>query len=332
MARTKRGLAKKLMLLASSFLISGLLGLLALEVYCRWSLDLALHVDERNLAYEHDPLLGWRPKKNEERTFLGSRLISLRHNNLGFRDHDHLQKTRPRVLFLGDSFVWGFDVEASERFTERLQRMLPETEVLNLGVSGYGTDQEWLLLKSEFDFYEPDLVAVVFTKTDRLDNRLNNVYLGYFKPYFAVRAGGLELRGVPVKVSTNYLHRRFPLFFQSHLVRWIYLRGQKQERKGLQDDPTEEILAAMSRFVLERGAKFLIVLAHADPGIEELCASLGIPLVPVIGAESYPEMGQHWTPTGHEQVALRLYDFLSREQLVPVVSGVGQSSSASPSR
>jgi len=68
--------------------------------------------DERSLAYRYDDQLGWFPKANDELTYTGSRKIHIAHNDRGFRDLDHdAQKTRPRLIFLGDSFVWGYDVE-----------------------------------------------------------------------------------------------------------------------------------------------------------------------------------------------------------------------------
>jgi lysophospholipase L1-like esterase len=50
------------------------------------------------------------------------------------------------IVFLGDSFVWGLDSEADERFTELLKAKLPDYKVL-VAVAGFGTDQEYLLPK-----------------------------------------------------------------------------------------------------------------------------------------------------------------------------------------
>ena len=45
-------------------------------------------------------------------------------------------------MFVGDSFVWGYDVEASERFTELLRDEFPGIRIVNAGVNAYGTDQD----------------------------------------------------------------------------------------------------------------------------------------------------------------------------------------------
>ncbi len=126
------------------FSAATLLSLLAGEAFVRLALKdrFEFPADERSLTYRYDATLGWFPQAGAEKSFTGSRTVRVRHNALGFRDHEYAEKRKPRIAFLGDSFVWGYDAEADERFTERLQGRLPEVEVLNLGVSGYGTDQD----------------------------------------------------------------------------------------------------------------------------------------------------------------------------------------------
>src|SRR6266540_4873193 len=119
---------------------------------------LVLHRDERNLTYRYDPELGWFPISNSKKIFTGSRTIHVEHNSRGFRETNHVLDTKPRIIFLGDSFVWGYDVEQNERFTDKLRDKLAGWSVYNLGVSGYGTDQEYLLLKRQYDFYRPQIV------------------------------------------------------------------------------------------------------------------------------------------------------------------------------
>ncbi|HWH77554.1 MAG TPA: hypothetical protein VNT76_09290, partial [Candidatus Binatus sp.] len=116
---------------------------------------LVLHQDERNLTYRYDPKLGWFPIAHSKKIFAGNRTIHVEHNSRGFRDIEHIIDTRPRMMVLGDSFVWGYDVEQTERFTDKLRAQLTDWSIYNLGVSGYGTDQEYLLLKQQYDFYRP---------------------------------------------------------------------------------------------------------------------------------------------------------------------------------
>ena len=103
--------------------------------------------DERTLTYQYDAQLGWFPIPNSTKRFTGFRTISINHNSKGFRDHEPVKTSKPGVIFLGDSLVWGFDVESRERFTDKIQAKHPGWNVHNFGISGYGTDQEYLVLQ-----------------------------------------------------------------------------------------------------------------------------------------------------------------------------------------
>ena len=105
----------------------------------------------RALLFRHDAELGWAPVPNASATFTGTRTVTVRNNSLGLRNLEPGRAHKPTVIFVGDSFVWGYDVEANERFTELLRTELPAARIVNAGVPGYGTDQEYLLLARIWD-------------------------------------------------------------------------------------------------------------------------------------------------------------------------------------
>ena len=76
-------------------------------------------------VYNYDAELGWFPYANSELTFTGIRTIKLRHNSLGLRDIEPETNGKPTIAFIGDSFVWGYDAEENERFTNLLRAKLP---------------------------------------------------------------------------------------------------------------------------------------------------------------------------------------------------------------
>src|SRR3984893_9103489 len=79
---------------------------------------------ERSLAYRYDAELGWVPVPNSSSIVTTARTIHAQHNSLGFRDIEVERDARPKMLFIGDSFVWGVDAEAEERFTDLLRSRL----------------------------------------------------------------------------------------------------------------------------------------------------------------------------------------------------------------
>jgi lysophospholipase L1-like esterase len=121
----------------------------------------------------------------------------------GVRDAAHSIVKPPgvvRIAVLGDSYTEALQVEEDERFTSRLEEMLNSrgglqgrrVEVLNFGVSGYGTCQELLLLDTTVLRYSPDVVLLQFmTGNDVLDN--TRVLSGDpMRPYFCVVDGRLR--------------------------------------------------------------------------------------------------------------------------------------------
>jgi lysophospholipase L1-like esterase len=274
--------------------------------------------DVRNRLYRYDARLGWFPLERSGGFLTVNVRIFARHNSQGFRDREHGVKTKPRIAFLGDSYVWGYDVDERQRFTELVQARLPSREIVNLGVSGYGNDQEYLLLRDRFDTFSPDLVFIVFcADNDHWNNDSNNVYEGYFKPYFLVENGALALRGVPVPRSVNYVRTSLPWLFRSAVSRILttaVLRAV-QPRAIRVPDPTNTILAEIRQFVERRGARFAVGMQDDDAGVSEFLSRSGIPWVSLSNPNRFPGKG-HWTPAGHVVVAERIVAFLRKEGLV----------------
>jgi lysophospholipase L1-like esterase len=88
-----------------------------------------------------------------------------------------MQDTRPadsdaeRIVFLGDSFTWGWGVENDEVFTEVLQDKLGGAALVrNFGVNAYSTAQELLMLEKHALSAKPDVVVVMFFSNDLNEN------------------------------------------------------------------------------------------------------------------------------------------------------------------
>ena len=138
--------------------------------------------------YLYDPRLGWRNIPTWQATSLGRRLTI---NSQGLRDREYALQKLPgtgRILVLGDSYTWGYGVEDHEIFTEVLEQRLigedPPWEVINTGVSGWGTDQQWLFLKHEGWAYSPDVVVLAFFLMNDPVNNIHSSQYGLHKPVF----------------------------------------------------------------------------------------------------------------------------------------------------
>jgi len=266
------------------------------------------------LLFRHDPELGWAPVPNTSATFTGSRTVTVRNNSLGLRDIEPAVARKPTVLFLGDSFVWGYDVEADERFTERVRASLPTARIVNAGVPGYGTDQEYLLLARIWSAVDPDVVVLMFcTGNDRDDNSANMRNGGLYKPYLERAGDGTwHFAGQPAPWSRQVYFRK------NALVRHLWLARaavtgfvQLAHPEITVPDPTEHLVAMMREMVETRGAKFLVGLQYHQAPLEAFLRARGIPFTSFDDAPSYPSDGFHWTPEGHALVAQRLMPLLA---------------------
>lgn len=164
----------------------------------------SLHESERGKFSVYDEVLGWTGKPNVDGTYDE---IDCHHhvqqNSYGFRGPGFpIERTAARrVVVLGDSFVWGLGVEEDELFTTLLMRNSHEPlEVINLGVSGYGTDQELLLWTRLGQRFRPDLVLLLVTPWTDLYDNLSGERYAYPKPFFHWNdaQNELELLNVPV--------------------------------------------------------------------------------------------------------------------------------------
>ena len=145
------------------------------------------------------PTRGWTLKPNlKDVTFRGKLVNS---NSKGIRGRREVTYEKPagvtRIVVLGDSFTFGEEVGDHETFSHHLQTFIPDSEVLNLGIHGYGHDQMLLYLKEEGVRYQPDIVLLGFMPDDMERNVLS--FRDYAKPHFAVRSGRLELTTGPIK-------------------------------------------------------------------------------------------------------------------------------------
>jgi len=279
-------------------------------------------LSERTIAYRHDAELGWAPTPNSEFTVTAERPIHAKHNSLGLRDVELGTSGKPRILFVGDSFVWGNDVEADERFTDLLRQRISSHDVVNAGVSGYGTDQEYLWLQRLWDRIQPQVVVLMFTViNDRWDNISNVRYDGYYKPYFATAPDdSLRLSGQPAPKPRQLYFKEHPLVHNLWLARAAVFAWMALAHPQITvPDPTERLVGMMRDYVSARGAAFLVGVQITEPQLVAYLQAQNIRYVTFDGADVYRgiEFGFHWTPAGHALVAQRLVPLLERAGAKP---------------
>jgi hypothetical protein len=319
----ERGWVLDLFRSVGSSLVIVLVTLAVLEIVLRVAdfKELRETLTERALSYEYDAELGWVPAPHSSSIITSFRTTQFKHNSLGLRDEEFSLDAKPTIMFLGDSFVWGLDSQADERFSNLLKPKIPDYKIVAAGVSGYGTDQEYLLLQRLWPKVKPAVVMLIFcAQNDRLDNATNRRYDYYYKPYFATQPdGSLVLTEQPVP-------RSHLLYFKDHwLVRNLWLARlatnayvRLRHPPVSVPDPSEKLVGKIREFVEGNGAKFLVGIQFRDEALVRYLETNRIPFVKLEGVAYYTSggWGEHWTPEGQQDVADRVLDLLSANNIV----------------
>ena len=157
------------------------------------------HVAERQHT-RYDDLLGWVNEPNTTVSNMYGEGLHVTINNLGFRGESAEAQSAPpghrRILVSGDSFTFGYGVDDGHSWSHLLEHKLDNTEILNLGLGGYGLGQAYLLYQREGDPLPHDLHIFAFI-TENFRRMTRSTFMGYGKPVVTVRDGQLAVENVP---------------------------------------------------------------------------------------------------------------------------------------
>ncbi len=147
--------------------------------------------------YRSDPQLGWTLRPHANGWFTREGRAYVRVNAAGLRDRDHpIEKPNEvyRIVVLGDSYAEAMQVDAQDAFWAVLEAKLTQcafqsgmrVEVINFGVSGFGTAQAYLMLQSKAIRYQPDLVLLAFTSGNDVRNNSKRLEPEKVRPFFSL--------------------------------------------------------------------------------------------------------------------------------------------------
>ncbi|SRR5579885_536846 len=154
----------------------------------------------------YDAARGWKLKPGAIGTQRSEGGSEVRINSGGFRGPE-VPVSRPpgtlRVAILGDSFTEAMHVPYEQSFSAVVERELArcdraagkKAEVLDFGVSGYGTGQELLTLRFQASRYSPDIVVLAFFAGNDVSDNVAALDSGSWvngelcRPHFEMRGG-----------------------------------------------------------------------------------------------------------------------------------------------
>jgi hypothetical protein len=155
----------------------------------KWQSALAWS-DKPNKWENFDPNLGWDTNKSGIKEPDGIQLI---------RQPGHL-----RVLFIGDSFIFGNEVGNQENIASLTSTTMIGVETINMGVAAYGIDQSYLKLLTKGLAYRPDIV--IFAIHPPNYERASLTFFSAPKPRFTLdESGELKLTNHPLAVPSPHM-------------------------------------------------------------------------------------------------------------------------------
>jgi lysophospholipase L1-like esterase len=196
--------------------ISFAVSLAAAEAFCRTFVDTNLPPSFGPRCVQFSPYLGWVPIPGFEE--IGAH---------GWRGPAIPCSKAPghfRIVCVGDSTTFGFHCSWEDAWPHQLETVLNQdcewtrkngrTEVLNLGVPGYGPDQSMIALKKFGLAYSPDIVIFQLCLNDFADASYDHHWLKLggsiqYKPSFVLEDGHLVRRRDLVPLPRDPSGRKF---------------------------------------------------------------------------------------------------------------------------
>ena len=134
--------------------------------------DKAIHQLDTNWV-KPDSTLGWVCQQKEQLKFYLPQHFDITYqiNSQGFRnpvDFDSLEnKSKKRILLLGDSFLFGIFLENEKTISSLLQKDLgTDYEIYNMAIPAWGIDQMYLAYQKYIEQIKPDQVVLFFIDDD----------------------------------------------------------------------------------------------------------------------------------------------------------------------
>jgi len=255
---------------------------------------------------------------NAEGWFRSEGNAYIRISSDGLRDREHTRSKPPgtlRIAVLGDSYAEALQVPMDQTFWSVMEKALGDclkpsrrVEVINFGVSRFGTAQELMMLRSRVWEFDPDIVLLAFTSQNDVTDNSRELAQDPERPYFLLREGALVLDDSfrAVVRAKNTVPTRFlqQLSTTSRLVQLLreartaiasqlawrgigsggadFLRGEQLRDREMFRVPTgslaeawlvtEALLNEMNTEVRSHGSRFYVVTlssgAQVDPNKE----------------------------------------------------------------
>lgn len=291
-------------------------------------------------------------KKNSRILVYSEYQMEIKTNSEGFRDIEReLNKPKDvfRILVVGDSFTFGWGVEAKQTYSSVLQKLLNEKipakkfkyEVFNMGLHNIGTLEELEIIKNGLK-YKPDLILLGLLAENRWYPANGNDLCDNFRSSskFKNRTSIDYLNSFHRFLSKNSALYFFVMDKKGQILRrrLIALReGQNQPQIDAAWHITKSALIKINSIAKKAGAEFVIiripflydVYREDKDRVKSIMEEFGkknkiniCDLLTVLrknkDSDLYYPIDGHWRPQAHSIAAQEIFDYLINKNLIVV--------------
>jgi len=273
----------------------------------------------RGRLFERDASVGWKVRANLDVTRRNpeGRQWNIKTGPCGLRSGcDWRANAIHRLLVLGDSFAFGEGIAVEDRFDTELARHQPDWSIVNLGVMGYGTDQELVAARAFTGRLRANDTVLVLVYGNDFFDILRKRFAGRSKPWFELT--GIEIVEHPPAFSwldrvrdQSYIAAALSRFAEP--AREDYSNGEREkgislfqamldrEIAGLTERGVKVVLARHGMWLVTEGASTHVRERLANAW-DALCADRAcLDLDPALASVESQADG-HWNAEGHRVV------------------------------
>lgn len=242
-----------------------------------------------------------------------------------------VESSKDEIWIFGCSFTHGWTLNDDETYPWLLQQQLPEVEVVNFGVSGYGTLQSMLQFQEALEKRpKPRLVVIAYASFHDQRNTLLRLRSKQMVPWNKLGPivqpyAALDSTGNLNYAMAEMTYREFPLMRTSALMNFIETTYDYKVEDAFYNSHavTQAIIKAFQRLAQEHGSEVVVVGLLSDRLTADTLAFSepeGIPTADIsvdlsIRAHRNWPHDPHPSPAANQQYAQKLAVFLTGEIL-----------------
>jgi len=285
-------------------------------------------IAKRGKLFQPDALTGWsvKPHLSMQRKNADGDLWTIRTDGRGFRGDSAWDPNRPRAVILGDSFAFGEGVDLDDRFDTAIEEL--GYSVVNTGVMGYGTDQQFLKAEPYMAQLGAGDAIIVLTYYNDFHDVVRRQQASRAKPWYEIVDGRLRLHRPEITTreilrdkSYIYAILSSAMARREEITDADIVRASNIYRMIIEDEAREVASRGVNVVLAYHGSSIVENPTHRRQIEQTLVATCENRLVHCLGIDEYFDADSdgeyfladgHWNARGHEAAGALLAEELTR--------------------